>query len=435
MKINNIVGNPPYNGPGAGRPPIYHTITELQARHVNPDRFAWIVQYNWLTQLSAVGREMRRSLLKMGVYRIEDNRFTGFTEATVRTCTIYCEQGYTGDIELVDKEYGTVLPISRDLFAQTKIPPVYDTAEKDLLLKLRDAGELGEWTTQHAFNKGKPYPTYAISTSYFADFVNGGINKLQLLSPATVTPGSQRVFQGYESITTLAEAEVLLERMKSYWTSNLVKFILSRTLTSRTLDNPQLVWIPVVPMDRIWTEQELINYFNLTADEVALINNRRIAVSLYPSATGRLSNTVFSAALTESKNRAVFRDAARKDLNGEVFTPTELVLHMITQLSPAAWEPTETFLDPTCGNGQILAAIAVIKRELGHTDYLKTIYGVDLMEDNVAECRERLLLIAGDTPENRLIVERNITQGNAMFDVTYRQFNTDSIPSELFTVG
>lgn len=74
----------------------------------------------------------------------------------------------------------------------------------------------------------------------------------------------------------------------------------------------------------------------------------------------------------------------------------------------------KTFLDPTCGNGQLLAPVAIIKKELGHKDWLETIYGVDLMEDNVLETCERLLAIAGDTEENRKIVENNIRQADGL---------------------
>ena len=137
IKINNIVGNPPYNESSQGRAPIYHKITELQNTQVSPDNFAWIVQYNWLTQLSSVGREMRKSLLAMGVYRIEDNRFDGFTEATVRTCTIYCRKNYQGDIELVDRLYNQSSFIAPELFKELHISPVYAQDERDLLKKLK----------------------------------------------------------------------------------------------------------------------------------------------------------------------------------------------------------------------------------------------------------------------------------------------------------
>ena len=108
------------------------------------------------------------------------------------------------------------------------------------------------------------------------------------------------------------------------------------------------------------------------------------------------------------KNRQRVRDL------GEVFTPTELVLEMLEHLPAEQWEDGKTFLDPTCGNGQFLAVVAIIKRELGHKSVLSSIYGVDLMEDNVAECKRRLLAIAGDNSENRAILDNNILCRNGL---------------------
>ena len=90
------------------------------------------------------------------------------------------------------------------------------------------------------------------------------------------------------------------------------------------------------------------------------------------------------------------------------FTPTPLVLEILVQLPQTVWEDGKTYLDPTSGNGQFLAAVLIIKKEFGHPNPLSTIYGVDLMQDNVDECRQRLLDIAGDTPANRKIVTHNI---------------------------
>jgi len=96
---------------------------------------------------------------------------------------------------------------------------------------------------------------------------------------------------------------------------------------------------------------------------------------------------------------------------GEIFTPTVLVLELLEQLPKSMWEDGKTFLDPTCGNGQFLAAVAIVKRELGHKKILETIYGVDLMEDNVAETRQRLLAIV---PDSKGIIEKNILCKNAL---------------------
>lgn len=110
----------------------------------------------------------------------------------------------------------------------------------------------------------------------------------------------------------------------------------------------------------------------------------------------------------ESNSSQLQRSDDRQEELGEVFTPTKIVLDILEELSDDHWEDGKTFLDPTCGNGQFLTSIAIIKKELGHSSILSSIYGVDLMEDNVSECKERLLAIAGDTKTNRDILDANI---------------------------
>lgn len=121
-----------------------------------------------------------------------------------------------------------------------------------------------------------------------------------------------------------------------------------------------------------------------------------------------ITDAIKEQCILESKDYFLVKHPDRvKDL-GEVFTPTPLVLEILEQLPQTVWEDGKTYLDPTSGNGQFLAAVLIIKLSLSHTDALSTIYGVDLMQDNVDECRQRLLDIAGDTPANRKIVTHNI---------------------------
>ena len=112
--------------------------------------------------------------------------------------------------------------------------------------------------------------------------------------------------------------------------------------------------------------------------------------------------------ILESKDYFLVKHPDRVKQLGEVFTPTELVLEILDQLPAQVWDTGKTYLDPTCGNGQFLAAVLIIKMELGHPTPLSTIYGVDIMQDNVDECRQRLIDIAGDTPGNWEIVRNNI---------------------------
>jgi len=93
----------------------------------------------------------------------------------------------------------------------------------------------------------------------------------------------------------------------------------------------------------------------------------------------------------------------RKDENGEVLTPAYIVDEMLALLPDGILEdPTKTFLDPTCGNGNILVQILKRRIELGldPTTSCNSLFGVDLMQDNVDEARVRLLELAPNSNPN-----------------------------------
>lgn len=133
------------------------------------------------------------------------------------------------------------------------------------------------------------------------------------------------------------------------------------------------------------------------------------------------------------------RDKSRIKDTGEIFTPTPLVQHILDELDEEAFiYSTKTFLDPTCGDGQFLGEVLIRKMQNGSTfeQALSTIYGVDLMQDNVTLCRERLLC---GQEQFRHIVEKNIVcadalQYNYKFDGkdTYKN-KQESLFDSLFT--
>jgi hypothetical protein len=104
----------------------------------------------------------------------------------------------------------------------------------------------------------------------------------------------------------------------------------------------------------------------------------------------------------------VERDQLRVKATGEVCTPTELVREMLEQIPIEQFtDPAKTFIDNSCGDGQFLGEVLIRKMENGSTfeQALSTTYGVDLMQDNVDLCRERLLC---GQEHLRHIVEQNI---------------------------
>lgn len=85
----------------------------------------------------------------------------------------------------------------------------------------------------------------------------------------------------------------------------------------------------------------------------------------------------------------------RKKYTSEDFTPDKLVCQMLSKLPKENWKENKTFVDPAVGNGQLLIWALIYKIHLGHnpTDALKTLYGADIFNENVNECRLRLLKI------------------------------------------
>ena len=86
----------------------------------------------------------------------------------------------------------------------------------------------------------------------------------------------------------------------------------------------------------------------------------------------------------------------RKKRTAEIFTPSWLVVQMLDKLNEyghEAWEDGKTFCDPACGNGNMLIEVLKRKLSLKHNPLIaiQSIYGADIMEDNIRECRERLL--------------------------------------------
>lgn len=128
--------------------------------------------------------------------------------------------------------------------------------------------------------------------------------------------------------------------------------------------------------------------------------------------------------------------------HGEVFTAEREVNAMLDLVKQETERIDSRFLEPACGEGNFLAEIlrrklVVVKRmyKKNPADYEKfavlaatSIYGVDLLQDNVEVCRERMFeiwnkeytaIMKNETNEDcraavRFIFGRNIVCGNAL---------------------
>jgi hypothetical protein len=84
----------------------------------------------------------------------------------------------------------------------------------------------------------------------------------------------------------------------------------------------------------------------------------------------------------------------RVKITAEVFTPKWLAQEMLDKIPQDFWEdPDKTLLEPSCGDG-IFVELSIIKRLKNKQPIHKAIhntYGIDIMEDNIKECRKRII--------------------------------------------
>jgi hypothetical protein len=91
--------------------------------------------------------------------------------------------------------------------------------------------------------------------------------------------------------------------------------------------------------------------------------------------------------------------------HGEVFTPSSIVGAMLDLVRSESERIDSRFLEPACGSGNFLVPVlqrklAAVDARYGKSDFeqrhyalvaLMSVYGIELLHDNVAECRGNLL--------------------------------------------
>jgi hypothetical protein len=136
--------------------------------------------------------------------------------------------------------------------------------------------------------------------------------------------------------------------------------------------------------------------------------------------------------------RPLVKSRQRVADHGEVFTPNWLVDDMLKMVEHETGRIDSRFLEPACGSGNFLVPILerklnVVDAKYGKSDFerrhyallgLMCIYGIELLPDNAAECRDNLVstfvqtlnLLVDDEliVAARVVVAANIVQGDAL---------------------
>lgn len=141
------------------------------------------------------------------------------------------------------------------------------------------------------------------------------------------------------------------------------------------------------------------------------------------------------------KNKKLIKSKERVQKHGEVFTPDWVVNLMLDQVKKQTDDIYATFLEPSAGEGAFLTAILERKLERVRRQFdkkfwkpkslfaLASIYGIELLEDNLLYARQHLLdTFIAFHQENKhniskttnlyqsakFIIEKNIVWGNTL---------------------
>jgi hypothetical protein len=141
-------------------------------------------------------------------------------------------------------------------------------------------------------------------------------------------------------------------------------------------------------------------------------------------------STIVSTNLTKSKQRIAD--------HGEVFTPAWMVEAMLDLVKDESERIDSRFLESACGSGNFLVRVlrrklAAVELKFGKSDFekqhyallaLMCIYGIELLVDNIAECRANMLEILAEYLGLKIsddlyraatyVLLQNLVHGNAL---------------------
>jgi hypothetical protein len=138
------------------------------------------------------------------------------------------------------------------------------------------------------------------------------------------------------------------------------------------------------------------------------------------------------------RRESLIKSRKRVADHGEVFTPPWMVSAMLDQVKWDAERIDARFLEPACGSGNFLVEVlrrklAAVESKYGRSEFerrhfallaVMCVYGIELLPDNIAECREAMLGIFAEYLEldeasdlygaASYVLSQNLVHGDAL---------------------
>jgi site-specific DNA-methyltransferase (adenine-specific) len=314
MKFDVVVGNPPYQlesgGFGAQATPIYHLFIE-QAIRLRPRYIAMIIPSRWFTGGMGLGEFRRYMLTSRKLRNLVDvpNEKELFPDVKVEggVCYFLWDENHRGDCTMTTLSSGQQsAPVQRNL-AENDGFFVRDSEAVGLMERMKLLIDSGGSLDQLV----SPINPYGLATNFVAPRSDRGANLVNLHSrggvqtlvdeavipqgkgtihlwkvfvskayggseqvigrPILASPPSAStmtyIFLGPFSSKSEAESMVCLLNSKT------IRFLIKLLKPTQDLSRKCFKLVPILPLDRQWTEDEIQSQLNISAKEKNLIDN------------------------------------------------------------------------------------------------------------------------------------------------------------------
>jgi len=200
---------------------LYHGLCDFNGKMKNLSEFDVLVGGDYMSIIKKIDSKPNFSQIYNGQYRIESNDKRLMDRPTPSSLKCYVSK-QKGFIKYIEAEY---------------------------------------------VNKVK-YSTYKIITTSVAHKALSGFGNMFIGYPGEVHTRSYISF----NVPTELEAKSLL----SYLQSRLPNFLLSIRKRSQGINRLTIQWIPLPPLDRLWTNDSVYQYYQLTPQEINMIKQTPI---------------------------------------------------------------------------------------------------------------------------------------------------------------
>jgi site-specific DNA-methyltransferase (adenine-specific) len=289
-----IVGNPPYNKSFGGKngyaAPLYHSFVE---RYIDQcDMMLFIIPSRWFSGGKGLDQFRKNMLKRQDIKYIDtiadsDHPFGQGVQIKGGVCHFLKDSSYNGKCNyngvmtklnyydiLVDSKY---IPLIEKVLDFDNITSIYCSKghygiplTDERLHSKEKPGDLRCFVSKMkgsvAYISNKKAPTETL-----------GSYKLITVTATSDGGGFGNMFVGgkndmhsesYISFNTRTKSEA--ESLKSYLECRLINVLLVLRKLTHNISKKTCAWIPLVPLDRAWTDAKLCRYFRLSEDEIKL---------------------------------------------------------------------------------------------------------------------------------------------------------------------